>query len=109
MTHRYTVSTKGLREKRANLEDEQLAKDLNARARWYKASGTMLISGVALLALSAGLAHKSDLIGASVAAVGILLILAGLSPKQTEKLTALSQAFVAQIVAHLVRGMLRGT
>jgi hypothetical protein len=77
-SHRCTVSTKELREKLAKLEDDQFAKESKARVRSYKASGTMLISGVALLALSAGLARKSDLLGASVAVVGIFLILAGL-------------------------------
>jgi hypothetical protein len=61
------------------VEDEQFLNDMKRGLRRYKASGPLLIFGVALLALSAGLAKKSDILGASVAVVGILLILAGIT------------------------------
>jgi hypothetical protein len=75
-------SIKELRKQLKKFEDEQFVNDMNRGMRRYKASGPLLIAGVALLALSAGLAEKSDLLGASVAAVGILLILAGTTLRQ---------------------------
>lgn len=51
--------------------------ELNAGSRRYRRSGVLIISGIAMIALSVGVAEKSDLLGAFVAAIGILLLLAG--------------------------------
>jgi hypothetical protein len=58
-------------------DDERFVQELNAGSRRYRRSGVLIISGVAMIALSAGVAEKSDPLGALVAAVGILLLLAG--------------------------------
>ena len=70
-------SIKELKTELKKLEDEQFIKDLKAGSRLYEASVPLIIVGGALIALSAGLAEKSDIIGAFVAAVGIVLLLAG--------------------------------
>jgi hypothetical protein len=70
-------SIKEMKKELKKLEDEQFVEDLKAGSRRYKASGPLLITGVALIALSAGFAKKSDIIGAFIAAVGIVLVLAG--------------------------------
>jgi drug/metabolite transporter superfamily protein YnfA len=58
-------------------EDQRFVQETQAGARSYRASGPLIISGVFTIALSAGLATHSDLVGSFVCAIGILLLLAG--------------------------------